>query len=277
MLTPPLSILSNATHSEVQAALGGPAVIERLRSFGVPETYVKEKTSLLRTGLPRAQVATYTYHSLYGMASMTDAKGVIEHYEYDAFGRLSLIRDHQGNIVKTFCYNYKGQLVDCFKDAPVYSNTAKSQSFVKNNCPAGQEGSSVLYTVPAGRYSSTVSQVVADKLAQDDINANGQAYANYMGICTVSKFTFYVYNLTNSTAEVTFYALFVGGTSVQITLPGNNTLAQPVQLLPGRYKVEAKNSVHSMFSLCAFSGGGRSYIFPDVELSSLRCPSMTID
>uniref|UniRef100_UPI00374D12BD DUF5977 domain-containing protein n=1 Tax=Flavobacterium sp. TaxID=239 RepID=UPI00374D12BD len=34
------------------------------------------------------------------------------------------------------------------------------------------------YTVPAGRYSSTVSQAHADSQAQTDINNNGQAFAN---------------------------------------------------------------------------------------------------
>ena len=59
-----------------------------------------------------------------------------------------------------------------------------SQVFTRNNCPSGQTGSQVTYTVQANTYSSTVSQAAANQLAQNDINANGQAYANTNGTCT---------------------------------------------------------------------------------------------
>ena len=71
---------------------------------------------------------------------------------------------------------YEGQ-------ATVFYNSPMSQTFTRNNCPAGTIPSSVVYSVPAGKYSSTVSQADADAQAQADINANGQNYANQNGTC----------------------------------------------------------------------------------------------
>ncbi|MBB6239889.1 YD repeat-containing protein [Pedobacter sp. AK013] len=54
-----------------------------------------------------AQVTSYTYQPLVGMTSMTDAKGMITTYEYDAFQRLKAIKDQNGNILKQTDYHYK--------------------------------------------------------------------------------------------------------------------------------------------------------------------------
>jgi YD repeat-containing protein len=54
-----------------------------------------------------AQMSTYTYDPLLGMTSQTDPAGVITYYEYDAFGRLSVIRDHNRNLLKQMKYKYK--------------------------------------------------------------------------------------------------------------------------------------------------------------------------
>jgi hypothetical protein len=65
-----------------------------------------------------------------------------------------------------------------------FYNVSMSQSFTRNNCVAGGTGSSVPYNVPAGRYSSTISQADANAQAQNDINSNGQGNANQNGNCT---------------------------------------------------------------------------------------------
>lgn len=67
----------------------------------------------------------------------------------------------------------------------VFYNVAKSGSFTRNNCGSGLVGSSVTYTVPANTYNSTISQADADQKAQNDVNTNGQAYANAQGTCSV--------------------------------------------------------------------------------------------
>jgi hypothetical protein len=66
----------------------------------------------------------------------------------------------------------------------VYYNSQISATATKNDCGTGYTGSTVTYTVPAKKYSSTVSQTAADNLAATDLNTNKQAYANANGTCT---------------------------------------------------------------------------------------------
>lgn len=63
------------------------------------------------------QVALYTYKPLVGMTSETNANGntssgaagITNYYSYDSFGRLSEVRDDEGNLLKKHSYNYANQ------------------------------------------------------------------------------------------------------------------------------------------------------------------------
>lgn len=54
-----------------------------------------------------AFVTTFIVNPLTGLEEVTDPKGEKIYYEYDAFGRLKLIRDLQGNILEETEYNYR--------------------------------------------------------------------------------------------------------------------------------------------------------------------------
>ena len=66
-----------------------------------------------------------------------------------------------------------------------YFNNEISSGFTRNDCGVGETGTTVTYTVPAGSHLSTISQIDADDKAQDDIDANGQNYANSYGSCNI--------------------------------------------------------------------------------------------
>jgi hypothetical protein len=51
---------------------------------------------------------TYTYAQGIGIISKCDFNNIVSYYEYDSFGRLSLIRDQDKNIIKKYAYNYLG-------------------------------------------------------------------------------------------------------------------------------------------------------------------------
>lgn len=95
-------------------------------TYQVANTYVNQATldnpandNALRSHLanlrniPGALVTIYTYKPLVGITSETDARGRVTYYEYDSFNRLYLVRDHDGNIIKKFCYNYAGEIENC--------------------------------------------------------------------------------------------------------------------------------------------------------------------
>ncbi|SHI02893.1 YD repeat-containing protein [Chryseolinea serpens] len=56
-----------------------------------------------------AELITYTHDPLTGVTSVTDANAVSRFYTYDAFSRLSVVKDHEGNIERLFDYNYDTQ------------------------------------------------------------------------------------------------------------------------------------------------------------------------
>jgi hypothetical protein len=55
-----------------------------------------------------AQMISYTYSPLVGITSECGVGSRINYYFYDAIGRLSWIKDQDGNIVKTIQYHYEG-------------------------------------------------------------------------------------------------------------------------------------------------------------------------
>ncbi|RFS20977.1 hypothetical protein DVR12_16630 [Chitinophaga silvatica] len=70
------------------------------------ETVLNQQLDLLRQN-SSTLVTTYSYNPLRGLSQETDTRGRKTTYEYDEFQRLKLIRDHEGNILKTFTYKYK--------------------------------------------------------------------------------------------------------------------------------------------------------------------------
>lgn len=53
-----------------------------------------------------AQMTSYTYKPLVGMISQTDPNGKVTYFMYDTQGRLQRVTDTDGNILKSYQYNY---------------------------------------------------------------------------------------------------------------------------------------------------------------------------
>ncbi len=58
-------------------------------------------TALMKDAL----ISSYTYDPLIGMRSETDPSGKTTYYEYDDLGRLLVIKNHKGEIIKTYEYH----------------------------------------------------------------------------------------------------------------------------------------------------------------------------
>jgi len=132
-----------------------------------------------------AQMTTYTYEPLIGMTSQCDPNSRITYYDYDPFGRLMLVKDQDGNILKKYCYNYAGQAGQC----NLYESDAINADYDSRNC--GSE-SAVPYhvSVPQGMFTSYIDLPTANELAQQ----YAQNQANQYGTCQVTNASIYVEN-----------------------------------------------------------------------------------
>lgn len=218
----------------------------------------------LRLYPAKSQMTTSTYEPLIGATSKTDVNNRISYFEYDAAGRLKLIRDQNRNVRKVFCYNYTGQVVDCNS---IFKNTVYTQNFTRNNCGSGYTGSTVTYSVPANTYVSTISQADADAKALADAQLNGQNYANANGTCTPNV-TMYNVNGYN-TKSFTYNVKFTNNSTSQVytfTLPANTSSPSYRGQVPGgTYTVQffpQSNPVTATFNingLTQFATGGATF------------------
>lgn len=62
----------------------------------------------LRLSTSSARVQSYTYNSKRQLTSICDDKNQITRFEYDALGRLIVVKDIDGNVLKTHQYQYQG-------------------------------------------------------------------------------------------------------------------------------------------------------------------------
>jgi len=98
----------------IKSALGGDNALSSFASNINPDKIAVDSfLAPLKSALPYTQMISYTHKPLVGMLSMTDIKGLSTYYEYDGFQRLAYVKDQHKNIIKSYCYNYAGQMVDC--------------------------------------------------------------------------------------------------------------------------------------------------------------------
>jgi hypothetical protein len=129
-----------------------------------------------------ARMRTVTYDPLIGKTSECDENNRITYYEYDNLGRLLFIKDEKKNIVKMYEYNNVTSAKQ--QGCPgTYYNLLISETFTRSNCTGNNIGGTYVYTVPANKYSSTISQFDADAKAENEILTLGQTTANSNAAC----------------------------------------------------------------------------------------------
>lgn len=176
----PVAKITGASYSTAVAQLG--VTMTALQSLD--GSALRSALNAIRTGLPNAQVTTYTYKPLTGVTSITDANGRTNTYEYDGYKQLLIVRDQDGNTVKKNEYVYA--VPDANASVPVFFNAVVTQSITPTSCIAGYSSPAVSYTIPFGKYHSFISQADADSKAATDLATLGLEFANRNASCSNS-------------------------------------------------------------------------------------------
>jgi hypothetical protein len=221
-----------------------------------------------------ALMTSYTYNPLVGKTSETDPSGRSIIYQYDGLNRLQTVRDQYNNILKQYDYEYQLLAAPAFNDP-------ESGPFTRNNCGTGYIGSTVTYTVPANKYSSYVSKLAANQLAINDVNANGQNYANSNGTCTLQ--TNATISITNA-AGTTGYSVTFTNTSTQANYTTALTATGGSLTVPfGTYNIKVTTTLTTgiLVNWCTVATGhtatGSSVTLLAKTVSATGCLSLTVN
>jgi len=105
--TLPIAKIENATYDLVKSELNALGhTIESLQNK--TDSQLRQIFFNLRTrpAMKDAMITSFTHKRLVGMTSETDPAGMNTFYEYDNFGRLQYIKNHEGHYIKEFEYHY---------------------------------------------------------------------------------------------------------------------------------------------------------------------------
>lgn len=191
----------------------------------------------------KAQMSTYTYDPLIGLASSTDPKGEVIYYEYDGLQRLQNVKDKDGNIIKHYCYNYQNEEVGCPVIRPVLTPKKRASRYTNTFVTANVMDNEWKQDAPPG-YT-----IAGDNGAT--INAAGNAGVN------AGRFAYF------STGGTITPLTYINGT-LSFTAKGSGTIE--IQLIASyNTSVVARKTFTLSSSFQNFSWA-LSYLYPQTEM-----------
>lgn len=99
----PVAELTGTTYSVLSSKIN----IAQLQTI-TDELQLRTALNNLIAAIPDAFIRTFTYKPWIGMKSQTAPNGMVKYYDYDNFGRLSVIRNHKEQVLKQYEYNETG-------------------------------------------------------------------------------------------------------------------------------------------------------------------------
>jgi len=225
--------------------------------------------------------ATYSFYSCHSVTYEDSVPGAPVTYIVPANLFLSLASQADADMKAAWNASHYGQRYanthsNC---VPIYYNAATSGVRSKSPCTVGYYDPGIYYYVPAKKFSSLISQASADSLAQADINANAQNYANDHGICQ----PYVSINANNENGYEGYFIVFINsidGSSWQFPIPTDGGFVGQIPV--GTYEVRITSTTgstdtHSFTAGCyPNSSSGISADFSNVNISS-SCSNIIID
>lgn len=95
--------IDNTTYSAVSSILSANGISDINSSS---ETQRATAFEAVKNGIPMARITSYTHIPGIGVKTITDPNGLTTTYEYDSFGRLIQVVDHNNNVLQKNDYNY---------------------------------------------------------------------------------------------------------------------------------------------------------------------------
>ena len=105
----PVAKVSVAAYSDIKAKLSA-AEITSVEAGSGTDAQMQTALNKIRTAYASnndVHVYTYTYSPLEGLLSETSSAALITNYQYDTFGRVLRVKDHNGYILKEHKYKFK--------------------------------------------------------------------------------------------------------------------------------------------------------------------------
>lgn len=103
------SVVVNGNATQVLAGWGQQVITLQNPGQVTVETSGGAMIDDLRLHPKGAMMTTFSYDPLFGVTSETDPNGRTTYYDYDASGRLKSVKDHEGNVIRSYEYHYAGQ------------------------------------------------------------------------------------------------------------------------------------------------------------------------
>ncbi|KQT35598.1 hypothetical protein ASG22_00810 [Chryseobacterium sp. Leaf405] len=160
------------------------------------------------------RTTTYTHNPSIGVTNMILPNNSKESFAYNNEDKLEKIFDNSGKIMKEYFYHrVPNRLQEKFY------NRKQEQIFYKTDCPPGYTADGYNYTVPAGKYVSSISLVDANQQALNEIQMNGQNSANALGTCVYTSCPFTPQNTLHSITSAVQKIINTDNVQATINIP----------------------------------------------------------
>jgi YD repeat-containing protein len=225
-----------------------------------------------------ALVTTYTYKPLVGVTSETDPNGKTLYYYYDKMNRLTMVRDKDNNVIKKVCYNYAGQVENCYECVDYtanWQNTAytecQTNSFGVNTGVLLQQQKDMNQCSPTGGQYQMINMGINTTICPIPPYVNLTSTNTYGTTGYIAKYT-----------PIPFLGTPGNGTPYYFNVPATTGLQALGSVPEGIYTVEIYRTSSPPYA--SFRGGcwkplvtGTSAMFYNVNVTTCNSISITLE